>query len=316
MKAQAIAQINKIEDDIKSITIQGATNVALATLLGMRVLAQNYEGEEDAFRKDVEKIGTGLADARENEPLARNAVRYVLKELETNDSTYVQSLSKTVIQACDAYESIIHTAKEEMIKFGAEVLKKEDVILTHCHSSSATSILKNVVKLREIEGKETKVISTETRPLYQGRKTAKDLSKAGINVTQIVDSAAASFIIEDSYEKVGAVVVGCDELLKDGSFINKVGTYSIALSATIDKDEFYVATTLLKLDPARKVKKAEIEQREAKEVWKDAPKGLRIINPAFDHVKADFVTGYITEAGVLEKKDIVPSAKKMYPWIF
>jgi ribose 1,5-bisphosphate isomerase len=313
VKSTYIKKIKKIESDIKSIKIQGATNVALATVLGIKVVADNFKDDSKRLISEIRKVGDRLSLARENEPLARNAVRYILSSAKKISDEV--SMFQIVTNACDAYESMIADAKVEITKNGTEALIKESVVLTHCHSSTSVTTLKNVAKFKEIEGKIFKVIATETRPLYQGRKTAKKLMEAGVDVTQIVDSACASFIVGDEYHPVGAVIVGCDELLKDGSFINKVGTFSIAISAKQGADEFYVATTLLKLDPSRKPKLAKIEQRDAREVWDGAPKGLKIINPAFERVEAKYVTGYITEAGVLKGSELIENAKRVYPWL-
>lgn len=310
------SNISKLVKDIESIKIQGATNVALATISGMKMYADSFKGTKDSLLKGLLYVGELLSDARENEPLARNALRYVKKEIENNNPKDVEEVKDQVIDACDGYEGLINSAKISMIEVGTEALKKENVVLTHCHSSSAINILKNVAKYKEIEGKKFQIVSTETRPLYQGRKTAKELFEAGIDVTLIADSAASAFIIDDKYLPVGAVIVGCDELLSDSSFINKVGTYAMAIAAEKGADEFYVATTLLKLDPKKSLNKVEIERRRASEVWKDAPKDLKIINPSFDRVKSNFVTGYITEAGVIKAGDIEKSAKRIYPWIF
>lgn len=309
-------QIYRLEEDIKTVTIQGATNVALATLEGIRLVAKNISGDRKILLRAVKEIGEKLSNARVNEPLARNAVKYIFTKLNQSKSTMPKDAQIEVLGLCTEYESMIAEGKKHIVAFGAEVLNKEDVVLTHCHSSTTTKILINVAKLKEIEQKEFKVVSTETRPLYQGRKTAKELFGAGVDITQIVDSACASFIVDDRYLPVGAIIVGCDELLKDGSFINKVGTYSIALSAEKGKDKFYVATHLLKMDPKRDVIIPDIEQRAANEIWDHAPKGLKIINPAFEHTPSELVTGYITEAGLLTKDELLPKAEEAYPWLF
>ncbi len=294
--------ILKIKKDIESITIQGATNVALATLKGMKIASKDKSFEETI------KAGKILADARDNEPLARNAVKFVV----CNSRREVDN----VIKKCEQFEEVISKAKKKMVVYGTEAIKDEEVVLTHCHSSTALAIIKNAVEYKKDKGGGLRIIATETRPRYQGRKTAKELFEEGVDVTLITDSASASFIIEDEYEPVGAIIVGCDELLRDGSFINKVGTYAMARAAEDGADEFYVATTLLKFDPDRKITPSMIEMRKAEEVWEDAPDGLEIINPAFDRVGGKFVTGYITEAGVIKAEQIVEKAKKVYPWMF
>lgn len=309
-------QIRRIEQDIKSIAIQGATNVALATLEGIRLGARNIKGDRASVLGEIREIGKQLSNARENEPLARNAVKYVSRAVEDAMQDTEMTVQKIIIDAAEEYEILIRRGKEKIKQYAVKALSSEDVVLTHCHSSTTTNALIHIAQERAQAGKEFHVVATETRPLYQGRKTAKELVEADVNVTQIVDSVCASFIVDDRYLPVGAVIVGCDELLSNGAFINKVGTYSISIAAREGKDELYVATTLLKMDPERSLSVPEIEQRDAKEVWEEAPKGLEIINPAFELVSAEYVTGYITEAGVLSSKDLLKTAKKQYPWLF
>lgn len=311
------AKLTEIERNIKSIKIQGATNIAKAVLIGIKLLLDNFEGNRENLRPELKEVGERLSKARQNEPLARNAVKYVLYELDHSmDKENLTDIIVSASNACENYEALIANAKVGMITYGTEALAGEKVILTHCHSSTVIAILKNLHKLRSVSSKKPfKVVATETRPLFQGRKTAKELLSEGIDVTLIVDDAASGFIMDRSFMPVDSVIVGCDELLRDGSFINKVGTYQMALASREDKDKFYVATTLLKLNPVVKVTSPSIELRDAKEIWPEAPKGLSVYNPAFEHTSAKFVTGYITEAGVLKAKDLLKVARKVYPWM-
>jgi len=312
MDARVKMQIKRIANDISQINIQGATNVAYAVVSGLELFLKSSEiKDKKSFKKEFIEVGRILSEARENEPMARNAFKYIFQ-------TYKQtkSLQETIKSTKDYFE-LINSAKEKMIVFGSEKLMNYDVILTHCHSSSVEKILENVNNVKQINSKKKlQVVATETRPLYQGRKTSAKLFKKGVDVTLIVDNAAGSFILDKNEFDIGCVIIGCDELLKDGSFINKVGSIHLALATLKDKDKLFVATSLLKLDFSKDPQKAKIEKRDAKEIWEDAPKGLKIVNPAFDQIDAEFVSGYITEAGVLTKEDLVPSAKRLYPWMF
>ncbi|MBU0976694.1 MAG: hypothetical protein ABIE03_02760 [Patescibacteria group bacterium] len=306
-------KIKKIESDIKAVKIQGATNVALAALEGIRIYVHSKKGlSGDKLYKEAIKIGDRLSKARENEPLARNAIKYMLDQLSEKKGTDVD---KRILEICDEYESLIQDGKVAIVDYGTGVLKDFDVVLNHCHSSTALSILKNIAKYRKILNKNFKVVATETRPLYQGRKSAQELLEFGVDTYLIVDSACASFITDNRYIPVDAIVVGCDELLGDGAIINKVGTFSIALAAQKGVDSFYVATTLLKLDQRKSADSVNIEQRNPAEVWKDAPQGLEIINPAFEIVRSEYIKGYITEAGVLKPEDLISASKNIYPWL-
>lgn len=299
-------KINEIYNDIQTVKIQGATNVALATLEGMKYAAENTSNRGELLHM-VESAGFKLSNARENEPLARNAVFFVLSQVKSN--RLLESIQ--VLKAIQEFEEIIGKAKQKIKENSVEVLKNYQVILTHCHSSTATGAIVATSKVR----KGLKVVSTETRPLYQGRKTAKGLLEAGVDVTQIVDSASASFIIDDRYLPVEAIVIGADEVFVDGRAINKVGSYQIALSAKEGKDELYVLTTLLKIDLTRQMKEPDIEMRPAREVWEEAPENLSIINPSFELIPSELVTGYITEAGVLSSGELESALRKYYPWI-
>jgi translation initiation factor 2B subunit (eIF-2B alpha/beta/delta family) len=183
-------------------------------------------------------------------------------------------------------------------------------IMTHCHSGS---VVKTLVEAHK-SGKNIQVYNTETRPLYQGRRTSQDLVKAGVPDIMITDDAAP-FFVDNLYESdthMDMVIIGSDAIKSDGSVYNKVGSFSIALAARHSKVPVYVVGSLFKVDTDNTVK---IEQRSGQELWADAPKGLKIINYAFDLVPAKFITGIITQYGVIKPKDIKKAVKKQYPWM-
>lgn len=297
------SSIGRIEQDIKSVKVQGATNVAFAVVEGMRLVLVNGFTDVKELRDELLKTGERLSNARENEPLARNAVKYIISKFDSSKDDPKGNTKR----ACEEYINLIASSKQKIIEAGIGALSDSKVILNHCHSSTAVAILKEL---------KAEVIATETRPLFQGRITAVELLKESQNVSLIVDDAAASFILDKGKIPVDTVLVGCDELLEDGSFINKIGSLQLALAAKEASDKYFVAVSLLKLDPLRNCENIKIEERGREEVWAEAPAKLKIINPAFDIVDAKFVSGYITEGGVLKREELVEKAKNLYPWIF
>lgn len=182
--------------------------------------------------------------------------------------------------------------------------------MTHCHSGSVIKILVEAHK----QGKKIQVYNTETRPLYQGRKTSQDLVKAGVPDIMITDDIAP-FFVDNVYEPnidIDMVIIGSDAIKINGDIYNKVGSFGIALSARHSKIPVYIVGSLLKVDTENSVK---IEQRSGQELRADAPKGLKIVNYAFDMVPAKFITGIITEYGIIKPKDIKKTVKKHYPWM-
>ena len=65
----------------------------------------------------------------------------------------------------------------------------------------------------------------ESRPLFEGRRTAEILSKY-FKTHLIIDAAMGKFIKE-----VDFVLIGIDSIQKNGSIINKIGTYPLAVLA-------------------------------------------------------------------------------------
>lgn len=314
------AEVLQLVDDIKAIKIQGATNVAIASMEGMKLWLKSYEQTEhndfskQVFLEDIEKVGTLLAWARPNEPLAKNGIKYVKYHLvlrNTGNEDF-QSLKTSALSIMEEYLQLIEKTKNYIVDTAASQLKNCKVILTHCHSSTAEKVIIDISKARKGD---LQAISPETRPKYQGRITAKNLYEAGVKITMIVDSAVASFIVDDSYLPVDAIIIGVDQINVDGSAINKVGSLGLSLASSVGNKPIYVLGPLLKLDVSTVYNPISIEMRSANEIWPEAPEGLNIINPAFERVPDELVTAYITEFGVLKPKEVYDRLIKEYGWI-
>lgn len=131
----------------------------------------------------------------------------------------------------------------------------------------------------------------------------------------MITDDVAPFFVDNIYESdvhIDMVIIGSDAIKINGDVYNKVGSFSIALAAWHSKIPVYIVGSLTKVDTENTVK---IEQRSGKELRPEAPKGLEIINYAFDMVPAKFITGIITEYGIIKPKDIKKSVKKWYPWM-
>lgn len=278
--------------DIKSLKIQGATNVALAVLEGIRISSQGGANLQEAALR--------LAYARPTEPLAQNAVRFIFDKKGQLPDYYLRRAQE--------YQKMIEKAKDEMGTVGTKLIKNGGVYLTHCHSSTVTSMFIKAKKERE----NFSVFATETRPMFQGRITAKELLEAGIEATLIIDDAAIS-LLEGQQKQIEAVFIGAD-LLTDKGFVNKVGSLGLACAAKRNRTPFYSLSILLKYDP-RPFSKELIEQRNPDEIWKEAPQNLKIYAPAFDFVPYDTGVKIISEKGIIEGKDIANKARELYPFI-
>ena len=156
-----------------------------------------------------------------------------------------------------------------------------------------------------------KVINTETQPRLQGRKTANKLVDAGIEVVHVIDSAMRWAV---RHFEVNLIIIGADSITSEGTIINKIGSRLLALVAHEEHVPFYVASPLLKYNPETNLGILEtIEMRDPKEVWDNPPKGVEVLNPAFETVSRRYIDGLITEAGIFASSHVPNYFEKWYP---
>lgn len=291
LKQEVRKEVKETYEQIKKMEIQGATDVALEAVKSLKKVKEEEE---------LEKATNLLKQSRPTEPMMRNGLKYIKSRYREGEK---------IKKAVKEFQEIVNNAVEEIKEKGATYLPENAKVITHCHSSLVEKIL---IEARG-RGKLEKVIVTETRPRYQGRITAEELSDKGIPVTVCVDSARIELIDEADISLVGADVITSDSYL-----LNKIGTHELALTShNIKGKNFLVATQLLKIAPMTlKGKRQEIEERDPKEVWDHPPKGVTVRNPAFDATPPRYINSMITEHGVIHPFNAIDNARKRYPWIF
>ena len=296
-------------EKIRKLEVQGARNVAIAAITATEILANQTEARtKKEFLKELLKARETLFASRETEPLMRNAIRLIINQVEKNTEKNIKKLVETVSTASQQFLRDLENSKERIAEIGSRRIRNDSTILTHCHSSTVTHLLKKAKQ----DGKVFQIICTETRPVFQGKITAREMLGLDVETTFIVDSAARFFM-----NQVDLVIVGADAITSEGNVINKIGTSTVALVAQEARTPFYVVSELLKFDPATMYGDYEkIEERDPSEIWKHPPRNLIIRNPAFDVTRRDFIHGIICEEGIISPHSITEVMHRKYPWVF
>jgi len=304
-----LESVQEAAEKIKKLEIQGARNVAIAAIKAIEVLAKQTKAKNKTdFLKELSKAKEILFATRETEPLMRNAIRWILNQVDMNNSKKAKDIAKTVSSSANQFLNNLERSREEIATIGANRIRNGSVIFTHCHSSTVTYMLQKA----KLQGKIFEVICTETRPVFQGRKTAKEMLDLDLKTTMVVDSASRHFM-----NRADIVLVGSDAITSEGNVINKIGTSLIALAAHEARTPFYVVSELLKFDPATIHGDYEkIEERDSSEIWRDPPKKLIIRNPAFDVTRRDYIHGIICEEGIISPHSTMEVVRRKYPWVF
>ena len=99
--------ITRLEEDIKNLKIQGATNIAFAVLDGL-TLSENTLKHQINLDPHIYLLEQSirLAFVRPTEPLAQNAVRFIFQKKQTSAQDYLKLGSQ--------YKKMISEAKNKM----------------------------------------------------------------------------------------------------------------------------------------------------------------------------------------------------------
>ncbi|MEM0118233.1 MAG: ribose 1,5-bisphosphate isomerase [Conexivisphaerales archaeon] len=297
---------------IKEMKVRGAGRIARVAVKALDDYVSEVRAENP--KELYETLLQASARLKSSRPTAvslPNALNYVVNAAKkaVDRKEDVESVKKAVREAALWFIKMSEGAIERIGEIGGKRIVDGDVVLTHCNSEAAISVLSKAHR----QGKRIEVLVTETRPLMQGRMTASILSRRGLDVTLIPDSAVRLYM-----HKVDKVVVGADAIASNGAVVNKIGTSQIALIAHESRTRFYVAAETYKLSPTTMLGElVEIEQRSPLEVvpssWKKKNRNVKVMNPAFDVTPPEYIDIIITEQGVYPPQGIILLMKEMYP---
>ena len=260
--------------DIRSLKTQGATNVAVSGIEALKEFSSSIKSKNGRqYLEKLSKAAAKISNVRSTEPMLRNFLNYVMIGLKDSDLSNVKRLKLLTKQLSGNVIRLKSNAKQRLVEIGKNEVKNNSILYTHCHSSSVTSILIAAKK----SGKKFSVINTETRPMFQGRLTANELSKAKIKLTHYVDSGMRLAI-----KKSDAVFLGADSISALG-VDNKIGSGLVCELAKNYDVPVFICAHSFKINPLSLLGKEDsIEQRPSSEVWQKAPKGVKIENPSFE----------------------------------
>ena len=280
--------VDDIAFAIKNMVVRGAPAIGATAVYGMALGKNN-----------VDKTAETLRATRPTAHDLFYAIDYMIKKINTGEDAF---------KAASAYvEDIIERCKK-IGENGEKLIKDGMSILTHCNAGALATVDWGTalapLRLARRNGKKIFVYADETRPRCQGLLTAWELKQEDIKHTVIADNAAGYFMKNGD---IDMVIVGADRIAKNGDFANKIGTYEKAVLAKENNIPFYVAVPVSTFDKAiENGGKITIEERGKNELTeingkKIYPEWVQVKNPAFDVTPAKYITGYITEKGIVKK---------------
>lgn len=296
-------------DAIKTMIVRGAPAIGIAGAHGVALAALEAEKmnlQRNDFDKYIKEKGEYLKSSR---PTAVNLMWAVDKQIELleDKNLSVSDLAQKLIKNAVIMENEDIEINKKMGDYGAEVVPKGGTVLTHCNAGALATVgygtALGVIRSAYAKDPTIKVFADETRPRQQGaRLTTWELTEDGIDTTLITDGMCSYFM---SKKMIDVVITGADRIAANGDTANKIGTYTVAISAKYHNVPFYIAAPLSTIDTSiASGKEIPIEERNHEEVthingdWICAEK-VNIINPGFDVTPNELIAGIITEKGIL-----------------
>lgn len=300
-------QLEGTAEKIRSMEIRGAGRIARAAAAELRDYAKRLAAKDlDEFNEKMKFAAEMLVGTRPTAVSLPNAVRAVMRY----KGASVDEARMDVKKLADDFVNNSENAVKKIGEIGAKRVRDGDTIMTHCNSSAAISIM----AAAHAQGKDIRVIATESRPRMQGLLTIKQLDALCIKTTLIVDSAVRYFMKE-----ADLVVMGADAVTVNGSVINKIGTSQLAMAAHDARKNVIIAAETYKFSPRTLLGElVEIEERDSGEVLSreklaELP-NVSVRNPAFDVTPREYIDLICTEVGAIPPEMAYVIIRELLGW--
>lgn len=325
-------------------TIRGANSRAKAMLQTFQIAIADYHPAATTSSSDIrysmehdllKPAFNYLSKCRTHSVTMGNAFSFVKKfVMDLDRDIDLDTIKKVCCDAIDVYiQERILFADKAIGKYACTKIVHGDVILTYANSEVIQSLLLHAHETFQEKQKSFRVIVVDSRPLLEGRKTLEILTKAGIECSYIFLNSL-SYVMKE----VTKVFMGAAALMSDGSIMSRVGTASVALIAESNNIpvlfccETYKITSRVQLESITgnelgnpddllsthcaidrtKTSSNAIGEEEVLKDWRSL-KSLKLLNLLYDLTPSMFVSGIVTEMGILPTTSVAVLLREMNP---
>jgi methylthioribose-1-phosphate isomerase len=304
----------RIAEAIQVMEIRGAPAIGAAAGMGMALAAiESKAASVEDLLEFLEKAAITL----NTRPTAVNlnwATTRMLKVARNTAGSVETVVKKLIEEAKEIAEEDVRMCRS-IGENALEFIKPGFTIQTICNAGSLATVhlgtVGAVVRVaHEKYNGDIKLYSAETRPRQQGaRLTVFEFMQDHIDTTLITDGMIGTVFREG---RVDCCVVGADRILHTGHVINKIGTYTMAITAKYHNIPFYSVAPTSTIDMQTNPEDVIIEERNPDEVRMINGKYVtvpdaKVYNPAFDMTPPELISAIITDRGAVKN----PTEEKM-----
>ena len=279
-------QWDRLVDSIRADNTSGAVELARTSASAVLEWTDHTTSLSlSAWKAELSAFASGLYMAQPAMAPLFNLVNTIFLVLETASAG--EELRSSVRTAAQAFLAQLTQANERLTHSAMGLLPPSVRVLTFSYSSSILAVLLEARARQRLSA----VCCTESRPMLEGQRLARDLVKAGIPVEFGIDAAIATFI-----ERTDLALVGADSITARG-VVNKLGTTNLALTCRHAGIPCYVVADRHKWLPAAAATPVFSQAKPATEVWSDHPPGVTIWNTYFECTPMTLFSGIVGEDG-------------------
>jgi len=279
--------IHRLINDIKNDKTSGASELIKIVIEIFKDLLNSIKDPNKNLKETIIEISKELIGVRPSMATLINTIGYLMHDIDVYNipalNDRIESFHDERVKREEAlsltFQSFLETYDRRKLS-----------IMLISYSSTITKLLK------KIKGIDFSFYILESRPLLEGRRTANLLS-SDFEINLISDSAMGKFVNE-----VDLILIGIDSILKDGSIINKIGSYPLTcIGKANDKDVYAVGDSFKYNVKSHYGQEIIIESKPIYEIYSDKIKNelFNVHNYYFDITPPQYLNGIISDLGIL-----------------
>jgi translation initiation factor eIF-2B subunit delta len=287
--------------DLKTDKTSGASELIEIALEILEAYLHTIKDPNMDIKEDIFELSKELFNVRPSMAPIINTLGYFIHDLEFfSKQTLLEKLKMFPAERLRIDKALTSSFHSFLDKFEG---KKLNIMLI----SYSTTIIKY---LKENTKNDFTFYVLESRPLLEGRRTAEILS-SNFETHLITDSAMGKFI-----KKVDIVLLGIDSVLRDGSIVNKIGSYPLACIAAANNKDVYAVGDSFKYNlKSHYNQKIIVDQKPIYEVYSKKIKKelLKVHNLYFDITPSNYFKEIISDLGILTMPEFLEKVKSTLP---
>jgi translation initiation factor 2B subunit (eIF-2B alpha/beta/delta family) len=296
-------KVQKLLEDLRKDKSSGASELTNKALEVIETQLEKFEEPNRDHKDVIQNLAEEIIKARPSMAPLINTIGFLINNLKAFSK---KNLIQRIKDFREEREKREKELEESFNKFLARHKSTINKVMTISYSST---LLNEFLKHTDLD---LEFYILESRPLFEGRRTAEKLSNY-FDTNLIVDAAMGYLI-----DKVDLIIFGVDSILKNGAIVNKIGTYPLSITGRNNGVMVYAITDSYKYNLRSHFNKAiKIERKGPDEIYENSNLDLEILNYYFDITPSEYLTGIISDLGVLNIPNFLHKIQKELPldWI-